>query len=187
MVYPWRNTTRSHTITNLVGLDRLRSGRNLSPGLFIWPPCIISPWVYLCIWNHIEFRRNCVYIIVSFFREFREKTSPSLLNLKSPVTSRRNSKILLSKSASPTPRTSSPSVSSLSPKSFYSSPDYNSNLSNDSPSNKKSDGKVIFFIWNIKNNDLLQRCLRLCPQIWVSLVSTSKIYQRTILRCWLLF
>ena len=47
MVYPWRNTTRSHTITNLVGLDRLRSGRNLSPGLFIWPPCIISPWVYL--------------------------------------------------------------------------------------------------------------------------------------------
>ena len=44
-----------------------------------------------------------------------------MINLKSPVLSRRNSKNL-----SPSPVLS---ASSLSPKSFYSSPDYNSNLS----------------------------------------------------------
>ena len=28
--------TRTHKITNLPATDRLKSGRNLSPGLFIW-------------------------------------------------------------------------------------------------------------------------------------------------------
>ena len=59
-------------------------------------------------------------------REFRQKTSPSLINLKSPADSRRSSKYCLS----PTPNTP-PSASSSSPKSYYSSPDYNSNNSFD--------------------------------------------------------
>ena len=74
-------------------------------------------------------------------REFRKKTSPSLLNLKSPGDSRRSSR------HSPLTHSPSPlhSASSLSPKSFYSSPDYNSNNSNEgSPANKGQNKKNIF-------------------------------------------
>ena len=38
--------TRRHKIINIVGPDRLSSGRNLSPGLFIWPPYIFPSCTY---------------------------------------------------------------------------------------------------------------------------------------------
>ena len=62
-----------------------------------------------------------------WFREFRQKTSPSLINLKSPADSRRSSKYC----ASPTPPTPPSASSGSSPKSYFSSPDYNSNNSFD--------------------------------------------------------
>ena len=62
-------------------------------------------------------------------REFRQKTSPSLLNLKSPGDSRRGSSLRVATPTTPGPQELStpPSGSSLSPKSYFSSPDYNSN------------------------------------------------------------
>ena len=38
--------TRRHKTTNIAGPDRLRSGRKLSPGLFIWPPYIFPSCTY---------------------------------------------------------------------------------------------------------------------------------------------
>ena len=87
-------------------------------------------------------------------REFRKKTSPSLLNLKSPVTSRRGSKNLSPCSPSPVL-----SASSLSPKSLYSSPDYNSNLSSNLEESPEAKGvspalssDVSIFSFNIQDN-----------------------------------
>ena len=39
--------TRRHKTINIAGPDRLSSGRNLSPGLFIWPPYIFPSWLIL--------------------------------------------------------------------------------------------------------------------------------------------
>ena len=43
-VFTWR-----HKTTNIVGPDRLSSGRKLSPGLFIWSPYIFPSWCDLNI------------------------------------------------------------------------------------------------------------------------------------------
>ena len=61
-------------------------------------------------------------------REFRKKTSPSLINLKSPMDSRKNSRVV-----SCSPMNLSP-ASSISPKSLPNiSPEYSNTTSNDSP------------------------------------------------------
>ena len=49
-ITPWRNNTRMPNKQTLAVPARLSSGRNLSPGLFIWPPCIISP----CTTHYIQ-------------------------------------------------------------------------------------------------------------------------------------
>ena len=83
-------------------------------------------------------------------REFRCKTSPSLINLKSPAASRKNSRVV-----SPSPYNLSP-ASSMSPRSLISSsnisPDYNTTTSNDSPEyqvnpspNLSSNGSIFSF------------------------------------------
>ena len=77
--------------------------------------------------------------------------------MKSPNTSRRNSKNLSNYSPSPCSPSPIQSASSLSPKSFYSSPDYNSNLSSTSREAKGVASPALstdlsIFSFNIKDN-----------------------------------
>ena len=71
-------------------------------------------------------------------RNFRKKTSPSLINLKSPESSPRTSQVLSPTPYSPSSMTSSTNIS----------PDYNLNISTTSPSpstNNSSNGSIFSF------------------------------------------
>ena len=108
-------------------------------------------------------------------RNFRKKTSPSLINLKSPETSPRTSQVLSPTPYSPSSMTSSTNIS----------PDYNLNISTTSPSpstNNSSNGSIFSFNTSDTSNQTTPAITPQTPRspLSISLMNISRRIQRPI-------